>query len=399
MRLRVVSLNVWALPAPIGRFVEERVDLILRELPGMNCDVALFQEVWRDEVREQMREGGRRAGFDYHWWRPGPASGGSGLLALSRLPIDNPRFRPFTLCGLPQRFTQMDYYSGKGVALFTVRPGGQPVVLCNTHLHARYAGLDVEDDYIGHRSAEVIEIADELRTVRDPIIAAGDFNMRDVAPEYELLGGMTGLTDVAAALDARRPTSMGDNPWRRDRGSISESRIDYVFDRDGTQAGIVPLAVERVFDEPVPVSGRAGAYSDHAGVLAEFEIGGPGSPAHRIPARSFALARDLLDNGRRRAERRRTEERVTAGASTVAAMLAVAATRRPGLSRRRFLRAALLTTAGAALSTATGLTVLSEHYVPRELSDFDAIGSLLAQIETRNGQRPSESPLPTVSLR
>lgn len=390
MRLRVVSLNVWALPAPVGRHVGERVDLILRDLPALDCDVALFQEVWRDEVREEMRAGGRAAGLPHCWWLPGPARGGSGLLALSRWPIEDPHFRRFTLCGIPQRIDQMDYYSGKGIARFTVRPDGRPLVLCNTHLHARYAGLEVEDDYIGHRAAEIVEIADELRSIREPVVAVGDFNLRDVSPEYRLLIGMTGLVDVAAQLGEKRPTSILDNAWRRLRGSVSESRIDYVFGRSGTREGITPVAAKRVFDTPVEVAGRTRAYSDHAGVLAELAVGEPGMPPHRIPPSAFALGRELLDNGRRRARRRRARERVGAGASAVAAVAAVGAARRRRFTRRRVLRAGLGLAAAGAAASAAGLTLLAEHFVPRELADFDAIASLLARIQAQEAPGAGE---------
>jgi endonuclease/exonuclease/phosphatase family metal-dependent hydrolase len=381
MRLRVLSLNVWALPTPVGRLVSERIALILRDLPALDCDVALFQEVWTDEARDQLRLGGPQAGFAHHWWPPGTAARNGGLLALSKLPIRNGRLRRYSLCGLPQRFTQMDYYSGKGVASFEIDVEGGPVSILNTHLHARYTRADVEDDYVGHRAAEIIELADELREIRNPIVMAGDLNLRDTSPEYRLMQQMTKLVDSAASLDLRRPTSTLQNPYRLARGAVSESRIDYVLCRSGRDRGIVPLAVRRVFDDSVQVDGRPGAYSDHAGVLADLEIGGSGLAPEPTPEEAFSLARQLLEKGRQQAELRRRSERIGSGASITVGVAAIVAARRPALSRRRFLVAALWALAGIAGASTAGLATLSERFVPEELALYDSILALLARIE------------------
>lgn len=383
MRLRVLTLNVWGLPPPVGRLVPERIERVLQDLPALACDVALFQEVWTEQTREQLRDGGPAAGLPHCWWPPGPARSTGGLLALSRLPIRDPSFRRYTLCGLPQRITQMDYYAGKGLARFEIELDGAPVSVFDTHLHARYAPPEVEDDYIGHRAAEVIELADELRKTRSPVVLAGDLNMRDVAPEYELLLGMTGLVDAAAALDRRQRTSTLENAFRRARGAVSESRIDYLMSRSGVQRSLRPTAVRRVFDGNFELDGRPGSYSDHAGVLADFAVGGPGESLPPIPAGAFALARELIANGRRRARRRRLEERVGAGAGLLAAVSGAAALRRPTISRRRFLRLGLGGTAGLMAPSAGGLLLLSEGVVPEELRNYDRVETVLDGLEIR----------------
>jgi endonuclease/exonuclease/phosphatase family metal-dependent hydrolase len=391
MRLRVLSFNVWARPPPVGKDVAERLARILDDLPSHGCDLALFQEVWTEEARAQLIAGGRSQGFA-HSWMHGEARGGSGLLALSRLPIRGSHFRAFTLCGLPQRITQMDYYSGKGVARLDVETLAGSVAVFNTHLHARYAPAEVRDDYVGHRAAEVVEFAAELRNVSDPVIAVGDFNMRDVSPEYRLLTELTRLTDVAATLGAREPTSTLSNPYRSARGAVNESRIDYVFCRSGSERGANVAAIRRVFDTPLSstqrTAGPAG-YSDHAGLLADIEIGGPQQPLAAIPAATFDRARELLRAGRVDTLTRRRGERITAGGGIVMAALAAAAARRPALSRRRFLRASAWGLAGLSATSAAGLFTLAERFVPEELAGYDAIDALLermAQAEAEGRQ-------------
>ena len=377
MRVRVLSLNVWALPPPVGHRVHERLSLVLRDLPALDCDVALFQEVWTDEAREQMLEAGLSLGYPHAWTNPGPARGGSGLLALSRWPILSSRFRRFTLCGLPQRLTHLDYYAGKGVARLDVDIGGVYLAVFNTHMHARYAAAAADDEYQGHRTAEVIEFAAEIRSIGSPLIAVGDFNMRDTAPEYQVMKGLTGLVDAAAHLDVRQPTATLDNAYRSDKGSASESRLDYIFTRGGLILGVEPTSARRVFDEPLEVAGEPGAYSDHAGVLAEIQVVNPGvAPPPPAPG-ALRLARELLDTGRAQAEARRRNERIGAGVSLVAGVgSAWAATHLP-LSRRRLLAAGLWSAAGLATASGAGLLALSEGYVRDELAGYETAAALL----------------------
>ncbi len=395
MRLRVLTLNVWGLPAPAGHDVEERLSLVLRDLAPLACDVALFQEVWTETGRRQLVEGARGLGFPHAWAdsRPattrGAAGNGGGLVAVSRLPIRSARFRPYTLCGLPQRLLQMDYYAGKGLLRLDVEVGGTPVALFSTHLHARYAPAEVQDDYVGHRTGEVLELGREVRAVPGPVVAVGDFNMRDSAPEYEVLLGLTGFVDSAAALGAREPTSTLQNAYRLARGSLTESRIDYVFCRSGEQQGATPVAVRRVFDQPVTVAGETAAYSDHAGVLADVEIGGPGRPRPAIVPGTRAAAAELLREGRRQALARRRDERIGTGVAAAAALGAVRVARHDDLTRRGFLRASAWGGAGLFGLSGLGLVTLSESFVPDELQGYDAMDRLLAELTASEGHAPA----------
>lgn len=380
MRLRVLCLNAWGLPQPVGRHVHERLSLILRDLPAFDCDLALFQEIWTDLAREQLIEGGRTLGYSSSWARPGDARGGGGLLALSRWPIRSSGFRPFTLCGLPQRFTQLDYYSGKGVARIDVEIDGVSIAVFNTHMHARYAPAKVVDDYRGHRTAEVVEFADEIRSFPGPLVAVGDFNMRDTAPEYHVLRGLTGLVDAADALDAAQPTSTLQNVYRRGRGAVNESRIDYVFCGAGRAVGVTPVSVRRIFDEPIEVAGAPGNHSDHAGLVADIEIGGAGRPLATLAPDARDLAQALLDQGRIQTRTRRLNERVGAGVSLLAGGAAIWGARRPELSRRAFLRTGLYTGAALAGASGTGLLTLTERHVPEELAGYDAADTILGSL-------------------
>ena len=387
MRLRVFTLNVWGLPAPVGRHVPERLAAIAAHFPTLDCDLALFQEVWTEPARALLVEAGRAAGYE-HVWHRSPARSGSGLLVLSRLPLHRPRFTPFALGGLPQRITHADYYAGKGFVLFDVDPGEGPVTVLDTHLHARYdPGVD---EYVGHQAAEIIEIAAALRKVRNPLIAAGDFNVRPGSRRHRVLVELGGLVDAAATLGAPEATSTTDNPYRRGRAQ-EDSRIDYVFCRDGATRAARPVSVERVFDEPIEIAGAEGAYSDHAGVLAAIEIGSRPRPEPAPDPGAYALAAKLLEEGRAIAKRRRRNERVGAAAAAAgggAAFWAATRGRIPLLTRRVFLRGALHGGAGLALLAAGGLTLLSERYVADELSAYDELDALLAALASESHLPP-----------
>ena len=133
----------------------------------------------------------------------------------------------------------------------------------------------------------------------------------------------------------------------------------------------------RFFDEPLEVAGEPGAYSDHAGVLAEIEIGGRGAPPRPSALDALRLAGELLAAGREQAESRRQTQRLGAGAGFAAALGAGWASTLPDLSRRDFLRKGLRGTAAVAAASGAGLLTLSERYAPDELAGYDEADAVL----------------------
>jgi len=386
MRLRVLSLNVWGLPEPVGRDVAARMERINERLPSFGADVVLYQEVWTEEARAQLIEGGQSAGFAHSWYREPPV-GGSGLLALARQPFARTHFTPYTLCGLPQRVQHADFYSGKGVVELELDVAGVPVTLFGTHMHARYAPANVIDQYIGHRAGEVIEFAERVRLARGPVVAVGDFNMREDSAEYGVLLGLTQLVDAAAELDNRENTSTLSNPYRSRRGAVSESRIDYAFCRAGEAHGADPVRIERVLDEVFELEGLPVTYSDHHGLLVDVELTNTGAARALPDPAAIAEARNLLEHGRRVAHGRRTFERLVAAGGLVGTGAIVGVRQRPFIKRRTLLRLGLYGSAGAALASSVGFTVLSERFVPEELAGFDAVERTLDAIAAESVAR------------
>jgi endonuclease/exonuclease/phosphatase family metal-dependent hydrolase len=371
MRIRVVTLNVWALPAPIGEDVEARIRAIGSRLSDLDADVVALQEAWTSDARRTLAVAGRSAGLR-HAWQRGVTLGGGGLLVLSRLPVRGARFHHFTLRGQPERLDQGDYYGGKGLVQLRLDTEAGPLTLIDTHLHARYRP---DPSHRAYRTGQLVELSAEVRGRSDPVVAMGDFNMVEHEPEYVVLAGLAGLRDVAAELDRRQPTKFADNRYRPKQ---SEKRIDYLFVRDGMGASVQAVSIRRIFDEPLALGGRQLSYSNHAGLLADLEISPrDGTPLPPPDPRAVELAARLLAQGRAAAQQRRREGRALAGTALGCAGLASLGVR---TTRRGLLRSGLQGAGLLALAPVVGFSLLSEVFVPDELRAFDRVTARLGRV-------------------
>lgn len=375
MQLRILTLNAWALPWPLTDRPNARMEAIGGRLASLDADVVAFQEVWSPSARRRLIDAGRRAGYDEVWSKPG-SIGASGMLVMSRLPIRESRFIRFSLCGFPQDVTRGDYYGGKGIAIVTLDTPAGPVALLSTHLIPHYGDYGPDDTYMGHRIAEVVELADALAQIEIPAIVVGDFNFTEREPEYEVLMGLSGLTDVAAALEWREVTIVPGPPYRANE-SPPGVRIDYVFARDGVERSVVPQSIERVLDETIEIQGEPAGYSDHAGLLAEVTLEATRSIRPPPSAEAVARAARYLHEGRGNAERRRHEQRGLAAGGGVVALAAVGSASMIPVSRRRLLRAALIGLPAIALASTAGVGWLADRAVADELAGYDKVERLL----------------------
>jgi len=386
MRLRVATLNVWALPEPLAPDVDDRMRAIGERLAALDLDIAAFQEVWTADARRRLVAAGRDAGL-VHAWHHKPSYGG-GLLVLTRLPIRSARFDAFSVRGDPGRPDHPDYYGGKGWATLELATDAGPVALVDTHLHARYS-RDVSHEYRAQRVGQIVELALASRELRTPVVAVGDLNLVDTDPEHAILTGLTGLRDVAAELADRSATVLRSNPYRAE-SSKPDRRVDYVFARDGENAGIVARSVQRAFDERLVLDGDAASASNHAGVLAELEIVSGGGRVLAPPSdHAIALATRMLEEGRLETRDRRRGDRVLAGVGVGAAALASLGLRDPRISRRRMLRTALQAGAVLALTPGVGFSIVSELLTPDELRAFDQLALRLTRLRLGAPPEPS----------
>lgn len=386
MRIRVATLNVWALPTPLAEQVSARMDAIAALLPALELDAISFQEVWTPSARDVLIAGGNRANLR-HVWHNDASFGGSGLLVLSRLPIEQVRFERYALRGLPEKISQGDFYGGKGFAQVRLGTPAGAITLVNTHLQARYSKT-VPHEYRTLRTGQIVQLALATREVRGPVIVVGDFNLRDHDESYRVLTGLTGLRDVAAELNHAAPTVVRRNAYRRGT-SKPDHRIDYVFARDGADRRILSQRAKRVFDEPLILEGEPAAYSNHLGVLVELAIeAGPGRTPHAPDRYAIQQAAQLLSRGRSEAERRQRGTRAWAGAGMGCALIAAAGNRGLATTRRRLLRGTLRGAAIAALTPGIGFSILSEIFVPDELRAFEVLAKRLTRLDTSPDSEP-----------
>lgn len=418
MSLRVLTLNVWALPFGLARHTSERMAAIAARLVALDADVVALQEVWTPSARETLLRAGRQSGHVHVWHRP-QRFGGSGLLLLSRRPLRSAEFVAYSAAGLPQRVQHADYWGGKGFVVAEIDTPTGPVVLVSTHLHAGYVEPGLTDEYVGVRTAQIVELARHLADIEAPVVLVGDLNCRDDEPEYQILLGLTGLRDAATDTGDPLPTVLAGSPYRA--VGAAPQRIDYVLVRPGADRRVTVRGVDRVLDEPLAEEGAPHACSDHTGLRAtlDFEAApGTAAPAHRGAARRLGLdgasfeaaariarARITLGRGLGTARKRGETKWATAiGAVGIAALVASPARRpdEPALAhrstpphaahpaahsaghaapRRDFVRS-LLRAVGAVGLGAAGLGALASLFAGRlESTGYDQAERDLAELE------------------
>ncbi|MBW2400207.1 MAG: endonuclease/exonuclease/phosphatase family protein [Deltaproteobacteria bacterium] len=376
MQIRLATLNVWALPEPIGRDVSARVDAIGRRISSLDLDLITFQEVWTRDAGRRLCDAGRAAGLHYAW------SGGvdaGGLLLLSRYPIDEVSFERFALQGEAERVVMnLEYLSGKGFATARIGTPAGPLLVVNTHLHARYSSA-AKHRHTPHRTVQTIQMAARFVGMDEPVALLGDFNFREGEPDYQVLTEILGMADVAAALGNRQNTTLHTNVYRHASGT--DRRKDYVFVRSGGNRNLVPRAVARSFDGRFEIDGEPANYSNHAGLIGDFEIQQVQRATRPAPAEdAFDLAERALAEGESLAVERRSGNRRLSAAGIGFAALAALSARPKRMSRRKLLRSALSGAAVLGLTPGVGFSIVSEVLVPDDIRTFRNAAAELARL-------------------
>ena len=385
MQIRLATLNVWALPEPIARDPQARIDAIGGLLPSLGLDLIAFQEVWTGDAAERLLAAGARAGLVHGWSGEGRIENG-GLLILSRLPIEEVRFEPFAVTGAPEKAAaNLEYLSGKGFATVRVTTPTGPLLVVNTHLHARY-GSSAPHRHVPHRTGQTVQLSSRFAERREPIVVLGDFNFREGETDYRVLTQILGLRDVAARLDSRQNTTLHTNPYRNPKAI--DRRKDFIFVRSGAQKRLVPSRIRRSFDEIFEIDGSPASYSNHAGLIVDLEIHPVAAPAAVLPAVSagpssddvFDAADRMLREGESLALARQDGGRTLSGLGLGIASAAALGAVPKRMSRRRVLRASLAAGALTVLAPSLGYRVASEILVPDEIRAFREAARQLAAL-------------------
>ncbi|GAB4818425.1 hypothetical protein N2152v2_005471 [Parachlorella kessleri] len=188
--LEVLTLNTWGLWL-VSKRRQQRFQLLAQQLRKTSADVVFLQEVWVRADAQLLTEQAALGVLQHAAHFQGGAIG-SGLLVLSRHPILEVGFHPYSARGDPVKVFNGDFFAGKGVGWAALATPAGVVDVFNTHLSANYqqqwqdgkeAAIKCRvpvDDYAGVRLQQMIELAAYIkgRASADAVgtIVAGDFN-------------------------------------------------------------------------------------------------------------------------------------------------------------------------------------------------------------------------------
>lgn len=281
LEIDVLSLNTFALPAPLGKNIAARSERIGRSLG--EYEIVGLQETFSKDSR-YLAVGTEAAGIQVERYAPTDRRLlNSGLTTLSKYEIVEQAFKPFAYA------SHADALAQKGVSFTRVRlPEGQMLDVYNTHFQAMrdkadapheklglkimgllFPGYAMPRDEIRAHDAEVLKAFVEEHDAGHPVIITGDFNTQESDALYGVLKDSLGLNDAFRELHPEDPGYTSDgktNPYKSN--PQKRKRVDYIFYRDGQHLDLKPIQSQVVFDKPVE-----GLFvSDHYGVHTRFQL-------------------------------------------------------------------------------------------------------------------------------
>lgn len=276
-RLRVLTLNAWALPITVpGQDKRARTARLPEALQSMDADVIVLQEAFdagvRRSVINSLRDQYRVAHGSLHvrrtWGITFDVHGG--ILVLSRFDLGETRFEPHPL---PAGAKLSERLGRKGTVFTTVKTPVGDLTLVAPHF---YAGTSPADERIRRRQVEaLIEAIEKLDD--GPMILAGDLNFPPEryddgrASEMDLMVA-AGFRDTIDPSSGHQSVtwSYSRNRYARNwlQSNKSDMRFDYVMLRANGASNMETVGANIVLDAP------GQEVSDHYGVLAEFSICG-----------------------------------------------------------------------------------------------------------------------------
>jgi sphingomyelin phosphodiesterase 2 len=210
--LRVVTLNTGLIA--VTPLMAERLEILLASDLLRKYDIVALQEVTLAGDAARIVARARELGLGFaHAFDGGvgipfwPGLAGTGLLVLSRWPIQETVYRRYVVNGKPEHLHHYDYYGAKGTGLCKISLGDTTLNLYVTHMHAAYndnyadKGAGVMDEYEQHRSAQSLQMSEFIRTTShgaDLTLAVGDFNSLPSSLAMRTLRSLGRLQDAWA---------------------------------------------------------------------------------------------------------------------------------------------------------------------------------------------------------
>lgn len=270
LELRILTFNVWGLPAWINGASPNRYGRIARELEFLDPDVVLLQEVWtRRAVGVVPRQ---------PTWSVATSTGQTaffrrnGLMVMSRFPIVGGEFHPFRTAAFPDSLVR------KGALKITLElPDARRINVWNAHLQA--------GDAPAVRRRQIDRLLQWVHSARDGQVAdvvGGDFNCTPDSVEFETLTRELGPTVNQVSQSGHFPTYDG-----LSLRPEAARTLDYIFIR--ARSGVAPsCARPRV---AFAAEDPAARLSDHLGLQVSVRLTPPPDSFDPISPAQTALAR------------------------------------------------------------------------------------------------------------
>lgn len=248
--------------------LEQRTNVVARELEDLPCEIIQFQEVWSESHHKSLIAATSSsmpflsaARFDDF---QNPVAGSSGLSTFTSQVLSHQIFKKFSINrdGLLDELREvLGVIKGVGISRMTLRDDERfSFRMFNLHLHPSSQPVRIA------QLTQFIELLDQTEPTRGPTIVTGDFNFKPNTIEYELLRHTTGLRDAYIAAHERYETDVCtycvSNPlnW----GGVN-GVFDYVWFKNGQS---IELSVD---DVTINMKGMHGVVpSDHFGLRTTF---------------------------------------------------------------------------------------------------------------------------------
>lgn len=274
-QFKILSYNIWALPVPFGHEIEKRIKKLSKHLNDF--DIILLQEAFHSESHSLEKQ----ANFNYSFFHNNSSlfKLNSGLGILSRYPIVNVQFMPFSAC------EGLECFANKGVLFVRLKhPELGYLDIFNTHFHSSGGSEDTQ-------TTDKIREDNNSRTLMKfmaqqdkgyPTIIGGDFNLKDSSSTYKNLLKTVplidtflwnSLQDIGKRYTQPYLTSQDIKGFTYDSKNNrfakgSPKRIDYIFILDQPFFQFEILNSDLAFNKPIDNL----LLSDHFAVTTEIKI-------------------------------------------------------------------------------------------------------------------------------
>ena len=244
--MKLLTLNLHGLDQKFGPW-EPRLRIIADGIRSAACDVAVFQNAWReDNDGDQVSDIATETGGRFRYQSFHPLGDGSeplpGMGILSRFPMGAVQEFPLRIVQAEDGSTRMIVYAHLDTPLGHIH-------LFNCH----FSWIEKQNE---HSRKEALAL---FESIPGPKLVAGDFNA-------EVEGGFRSDFEAAGLIDG----------WSALRGTLPgftfttrepRMRIDHIWMSRELRPALKRISL--MFAEP----GADGSYgSEHMGVLAEFEV-------------------------------------------------------------------------------------------------------------------------------